>query len=209
MAAVPLDRLLLETDAPWCEIRPSHAGAPVSEGAVRRVWVPALAYIRAGAPRLPPLPGAREPRADWTRPAALFGVPCRAVHAGGAHVQTKYEAKDRKKWAEGKLVKGRNEPCCIQQASSAAEPRASQLAGCRSRGCSAAARCSPECCAAPAHACVCPRPPHLSTFEGAGGGGWQPRHRRPRGPGGDAARQRRPHVLRAAAGNVAHLGVRC
>lgn len=26
MAAVPLDRLLLETDCPWCEIRPSHAG---------------------------------------------------------------------------------------------------------------------------------------------------------------------------------------
>ena len=26
MAAVPLDRLLIETDCPWCEIRPSHAG---------------------------------------------------------------------------------------------------------------------------------------------------------------------------------------
>ena len=25
--AVPLGRLLLETDAPWCEVRPSHAGA--------------------------------------------------------------------------------------------------------------------------------------------------------------------------------------
>ena len=26
MAAVPLDRLMLETDCPWCDIRPSHAG---------------------------------------------------------------------------------------------------------------------------------------------------------------------------------------
>lgn len=26
MAQVPLDRLLLETDAPWCDIRPTHAG---------------------------------------------------------------------------------------------------------------------------------------------------------------------------------------
>jgi len=27
MAEVPLDRLMLETDAPWCEIKPTHAGA--------------------------------------------------------------------------------------------------------------------------------------------------------------------------------------
>eukprot|EP00887_Chlorella_sp_A99_P000630 scaffold5.g630.t1 len=59
MAAVPLDRLLLETDSPWCEIRPSHAGFK--------------------------------------------------------HVQTKYEAKDRKKHEAGKMVKSRNEPACIAQ----------------------------------------------------------------------------------------------
>ena len=29
---VPLDRLQLETDGPWCEIRPSHAGAALLEG---------------------------------------------------------------------------------------------------------------------------------------------------------------------------------
>lgn len=27
VAALPADRILLETDAPWCEIRPSHASA--------------------------------------------------------------------------------------------------------------------------------------------------------------------------------------
>lgn len=32
MAAVPLDRLLLETDCPWCEIRPSHAGKRCRRG---------------------------------------------------------------------------------------------------------------------------------------------------------------------------------
>ena len=58
-AAVPADRLLIETDAPWCEIRPSHAGS--------------------------------------------------------AHVRTKFPAKDRKKFVEGTLVKGRNEPCNLVQ----------------------------------------------------------------------------------------------
>lgn len=59
-AAVPLDRLLLETDAPWCEPRPSHASAT---------------YLKDA----PPNPG----------------------------------AVDKKKWAEGKPVKGRNESAAV------------------------------------------------------------------------------------------------
>ena len=35
IAMVPLDRLLLETDSPWCEIRPSHAGTPPPPPACR------------------------------------------------------------------------------------------------------------------------------------------------------------------------------
>lgn len=30
--AVPLERLQLETDGPWCEIRPSHAGMKILKG---------------------------------------------------------------------------------------------------------------------------------------------------------------------------------
>jgi len=56
---VPLDRLMLETDCPWCDLRPTHASAPF--------------------------------------------------------IKTKLEAKDKKKYDDSKLVKGRNEPCNIIQ----------------------------------------------------------------------------------------------
>eukprot|EP00730_Choanoeca_flexa_P008085 TRINITY_DN12438_c2_g3_i3.p1 TRINITY_DN12438_c2_g3~~TRINITY_DN12438_c2_g3_i3.p1 ORF type:complete len:305 (+),score=27.80 TRINITY_DN12438_c2_g3_i3:57-971(+) len=57
---LPLERLMLETDCPWCDIRPTHAGA--------------------------------------------------------GHVKTTFDAvKKPDKYVEGKLVKGRNEPCSIIQ----------------------------------------------------------------------------------------------
>jgi len=59
----PLDAILLETDGPWCEIRPSHASAK---------------YLRGLEP--------------------LVGAP----------------AVKKEKWAEGRLVKGRNEPAAIR-----------------------------------------------------------------------------------------------
>ncbi|TVY88572.1 Deoxyribonuclease [Lachnellula willkommii] len=38
--AIPLDKLMLETDGPWCEIRPSHASAGFAKGYVEGVkWV--------------------------------------------------------------------------------------------------------------------------------------------------------------------------
>ena len=62
MAGVPEDRLMIETDCPWCDIRPSHAGHKL--------------------------------------------------------VRTRHEhwpAVDKKKWREGCVVKGRNEPHNIRQ----------------------------------------------------------------------------------------------
>ncbi len=47
MAAVPLDRLLLETDCPWCEIRPSHAGKLLRGGAA---WLGAEVARTAACP---------------------------------------------------------------------------------------------------------------------------------------------------------------
>lgn len=62
MKGVPGDRLLLETDCPWCDIRPSHAGHKL---------------VKTRYP-------------DWPQ-------------------------LDKKKWKEGCVVKGRNEPHNIRQ----------------------------------------------------------------------------------------------
>lgn len=41
---LPLDRLLLETDAPWCDIRPTHASYRLSQGSgvTSNPWIPAF-----------------------------------------------------------------------------------------------------------------------------------------------------------------------
>ncbi|MBW0478778.1 hypothetical protein O181_018493 [Austropuccinia psidii MF-1] len=65
---VPLDRLMLETDCPWCEIRPSHASHALLVG-------------------MPPEPNFMPPSIK----------------------------KERHKPCDGKMVKGRNEPCTIGQ----------------------------------------------------------------------------------------------
>ena len=62
MSGIPVDKLMIETDCPWCDIRPSHAGHKF--------------------------------------------------------VKTKFEnypAVDKKKWKQGVIVKGRNEPHNIRQ----------------------------------------------------------------------------------------------
>jgi len=60
MSGIPLDRLMIETDCPWCEVRPSHAGHK---------------FIRS----------------------------------------KNSQQVDKKKWVEGVIVKGRNEPHNIRQ----------------------------------------------------------------------------------------------
>jgi len=62
MKGIPAERLMIETDCPWCEVRPSHAGHK---------------FINTSRDKVP--------------------------------------AVDKKKWKEGAVVKGRNEPHNIQQ----------------------------------------------------------------------------------------------
>lgn len=72
--AVPLDRIMLETDGPWCEIRQSHEG--------------------------------------WKR---LQASPlCQATNAEYPPLVTRFKSVKKERWQQGALVKGRNEPCMIE-----------------------------------------------------------------------------------------------
>ena len=93
---IPLDRLLIETDAPWCDIRNTHASA---------------ALLAAAYPLPPAVGGGGKKGTGSPSESALWRelgieVGMNAVHRPGAPV-------DPGKFAMGRMVKGRNEPCAI------------------------------------------------------------------------------------------------
>ncbi|KAL8883265.1 MAG: hypothetical protein Q9192_007304 [Flavoplaca navasiana] len=90
---VPLGKMQLETDGPWCEIRPSHAG-----------WV----VLRAGE-------GEGGKRGGGRGGGGGGGGGKGGVGGGGAREKEGGEWKKvkKEKWEEGAMVKGRNEPCEI------------------------------------------------------------------------------------------------
>lgn len=85
--AIPLDRLMLETDGPWCEIRPSHEGSK---------------YLTQDKPdgqdvKADEQPGSKKSKKQSPAP------------------QRRFKVVKKEKWEEGAMVKGRNEPCTIEK----------------------------------------------------------------------------------------------
>ncbi|KAJ9067474.1 hypothetical protein DSO57_1038761 [Entomophthora muscae] len=66
---IPLDRILIETDAPWCDIRPTHKSNLLLANSLKKY--------------------------ESQYPSVSFPV------------------KKKEKFAEGSMVKSRNEPCCV------------------------------------------------------------------------------------------------
>ncbi|KAL8988272.1 MAG: hypothetical protein Q9169_008583, partial [Polycauliona sp. 2 TL-2023] len=83
---VPLDKLHLETDGPWCEIRPSHAGFKLLEDAL-------------GVERGVDGKGAGEKKANGVKV--------------GKGLEERWKKVKKEKWSNDCMVKGRNEPCEI------------------------------------------------------------------------------------------------
>lgn len=94
--AVHLDRLMIETDGPWCEVRPSHAG-----------WQ----YLIEKKPA----PEAA-PNGDSTpAPAPQAPKQTKKNQKKEPEVPERYKTVKKEKWEEGAMVKGRNEPCNIER----------------------------------------------------------------------------------------------
>jgi len=98
---IPLDRLMLETDGPWCEVRPSHEG-----------WK----YLVEPKPAVPN---------GEVAAAAAAVVETEAQGKGRKQgkknqkkepeVPERFKVVKKEKWQEGAMVKGRNEPCTIER----------------------------------------------------------------------------------------------
>lgn len=96
--AIRLDRIMLETDGPWCEVRPSHEG--YNYLIQQRKQNPKFWLDGTPSASIAPLNGPR---------------PAKKNQKKEPDVPDRYKIVKKEKWEEGAMVKGRNEPCSIER----------------------------------------------------------------------------------------------
>ncbi|KAI3320655.1 hypothetical protein HD806DRAFT_538106 [Xylariaceae sp. AK1471] len=130
---IPLDRLMLETDGPWCEIRPTHVGwrylleakakaegtpdangdkstRATSESTPTSTATPTPNITRTATPNPQQDPSAPpQPRPGKQQPKKNKSV------KKEPELPERWRAVKKEKWVEGAMVKGRNEPCMIER----------------------------------------------------------------------------------------------
>lgn len=103
--AVPLNSLMIETDAPWCELRPTHASAPILQAFKDRVLPPPPAGANTGK-KAKGQPQALDPASSTSS----------ATDAERAQALAYFLPQVKKeKWTVGSSVKSRNEPAATGQ----------------------------------------------------------------------------------------------
>ncbi|KAI0015790.1 hypothetical protein F4780DRAFT_783811 [Xylariomycetidae sp. FL0641] len=122
---LPLDRLMLETDGPWCEIRPSHEGWRYLVEAAKAGTLPAAAAAAAAAAASSETPsGSATPAESSTgtstpvpgeKPQKQQGGRKKQPQKKEPEVPERFRTVKKEKWTEGAMVKGRNEPCNIER----------------------------------------------------------------------------------------------
>ncbi|GAO17488.1 hypothetical protein UVI_02000690 [Ustilaginoidea virens] len=98
--AVRLDRIMLETDGPWCEVRPSHEGYKylVADKEREDKAVPNGAAEAPGTAT----PEAKQPKKQKNQKREALAP-------------DRFKVVKKEKWEQGAMVKGRNEPCTIER----------------------------------------------------------------------------------------------
>ncbi|KAG5932265.1 hypothetical protein E4U53_001403 [Claviceps sorghi] len=107
--AVRLDRIMIETDGPWCEVRPSHEG---------------FKYLLPKEPEPVPNPEP-EPEPEVAQNGAAPEDKKKKKNSTNKKknnnqkkeplIPDRFKVVKKEKWEEGAMVKGRNEPCTIER----------------------------------------------------------------------------------------------
>lgn len=114
---IHLDRLMLETDGPWCEVRPSHEGwkylIEPPKPATPEVTNTAENGIANNAEVTSN--GAPAEQAQQQQPRKGKQQQSKKPQKKESEVPERWKTVKKEKWVEGAMVKGRNEPCMIER----------------------------------------------------------------------------------------------
>ncbi|ROW03810.1 hypothetical protein VMCG_05429 [Cytospora schulzeri] len=117
--AVRLDRLMIETDGPWCEVRPSHEGWKYLVEMDRQEKA---AAEKAAAESVPGSGAGSAPAENGEAAPATPAPATKKQQQSSKKPQKKepevierFKSVKKEKWVEGAMVKSRNEPCTIER----------------------------------------------------------------------------------------------
>lgn len=109
--AVRLDRLMIETDGPWCEVRPSHEGWKY----LVEIDKKERAEAEASEPSLPSSENGEVAPPAVKQPPKKQPQSTKKPQKKESEVIERFKTVKKEKWVEGAMVKGRNEPCMIER----------------------------------------------------------------------------------------------